>query len=49
MAPTPIGVDDDKPSAALVEEWHARYVAALRALHAAHKDPADPPLVVVGA
>ena len=37
-----------EPSAALVEEWHARYVATLRAVHAAHKDPDDPPLVVLG-
>jgi hypothetical protein len=37
------------PSAATVEEWHARYVATLRALHAAHKAADDPPLVVVGA
>jgi hypothetical protein len=37
------------PSAAVVEEWHAKYVATLRAVHAAHKAADDPPLVVVGA
>jgi hypothetical protein len=38
-----------EPSAAVVEEWHARYVETLRALHAAHKAADDPALVVVGA
>ena len=29
-------VKGEKPDAALVDEYHAKYVAALRALHAAH-------------
>ncbi len=38
-----------EPSPAVVEEWHGRYVATLRAVHEAHKSSDDPPLVVLGA
>jgi hypothetical protein len=36
------------PTDADVGRWHAEYVNALVALHAAHKSSDDPPLVVVG-
>jgi len=38
-----------EPSAELVERWHAAVVAMLRQVHAEHKSPDDPPLVVLGA